>query len=333
MSKFCIIGAGSWATALAIVLLDNNHEITLWEFRKDYCRFLQQNRKHPQILPGIIIPEKIEISNNLEFAVKNKDILIICTPSHSVQEVLKQVKKLYNNQPLICATKGLSETDALRMSEVAAKILGDEILDYYIVLSGPSHAEEVAVRIPTAVVIAGKNNSLLLDIQKKIMTNFLRIYTSNDLTGVELAGSLKNIIALASGILDGLKLGDNTKGALMTRGLAEISRLGCSMGANPLTFAGLAGIGDLITTCISKHSRNRNAGERIGRGEKLSEIIASSIMVIEGVRTTKAARILSIKADVEMPIADMMHRVLFEDLSPGKAISELMTRAAKPEWD
>jgi len=333
MARWAILGAGSWATALSMVLCEKGHDVTMWEFRPDYAKFLSTKRHHPEILPGVVIPDAIRIENDIEEALWDADIWLVCVPSHAFASSLEMAKPCYNFQPIVCATKGLSEDKALRMSEIASIELGKEILQKYCVLSGPSHAEEVAIRIPTAVVIAGSNKALRERLQKEFMTDRFRVYTSSDMVGVELSGSLKNIIALASGILDGLGMGDNTKGALMARGLAEITRLGSTLGASPQTFAGLAGVGDLITTCISKHSRNRNAGERIGRGERLSDILKTSIMVIEGVKTTRAACILSDRTKVEMPITRMMKSVLFDDLPASSAVDLLMRRSAKPERD
>jgi glycerol-3-phosphate dehydrogenase (NAD(P)+) len=333
MAKWAILGAGSWATALSMVLNEKGHNVTMWEFRPDYAKYLSVNRRHPEILPDVVIPKGIVIENDIEEALWDADVWLVCVPSHAFAASLNLAKPIYNYQPIVCATKGLSEDKAQRMSELASIELGKEILQKYNVLSGPSHAEEVAVRIPTAVVLAGSNKQLRERLQTELMTDRFRVYTSTDLVGVELSGSLKNIIALASGILDGLGMGDNTKGALMARGLAEITRLGTTLGASPQTFAGLAGVGDLITTCISKHSRNRNAGERIGRGETLKSILETSIMVIEGVKTTKAACILSDRTKVEMPITRMMKSVLFEDLPASSAVDLLMRRSAKPEWD
>ena len=329
-----ILGAGSWGMALAKVLQSNDCSVSLWEFNTSDYEIIKTQRCHPKKLPNIQLHESVQISNNLAEAVKDAELIVLAVPSQSLRVVLQELKKYDVSQTsFVNVAKGIEIGSLKRMSELISEelqISNDKIAT----LSGPSHAEEVALDMPTAVVAASQSEQFSEKLQQTFSTNTLRVYKSDDLIGVELGGSLKNIIAIGAGISAGLKMGDNTMGALLTRGLAEIIRLGVSMGANTETFSGLSGIGDLITTCMSEHSRNRYVGEHIGKGENLNDIISSMSMVAEGVQTTKSGFELAKKHNVEMPITSEVYKVLFEDKSPETAIRDLMSRNLKTEvWE
>jgi glycerol-3-phosphate dehydrogenase (NAD(P)+) len=309
--KVAVLGAGSWGIAIANLLFRNGHAITIWEFDPEACNSLKATRKLPSKLPGI----------SLEVPSQNLRSVI-----HDIADMKVDKKPIFVN-----LAKGIEVGSLKRMSEVIEEELPEELRSGVCTVSGPSHAEEVAREMPTAVTAASENIRVAEAVQQLFITPNFRIYTSTDLMGVELAGSLKNVIALAAGMLDGLGMGDNTRGALLTRGLAEIVRLGLVMGAYAMTFSGLAGIGDLVTTCLSKHSRNRFVGEQVGRGRKLKEVLTKMPMVAEGVQTTRSAYALADKYDAEMPITTEVHRVLFENKPPEKAINDLMTRDPKSE--
>ncbi|MCK4858452.1 MAG: NAD(P)-dependent glycerol-3-phosphate dehydrogenase [candidate division Zixibacteria bacterium] len=332
MTQVGILGAGSWAIAVAVLLSDNGHRVNLWEFDSDAAQKLADLRQEPDKLPGIILPDEVGVTNNLAEAVSDADILVFAVPAQVVREVCRYlIETPFDSRVIVSLAKGIEVSSQKRVSEVIAEILDEEYSNRIVVVSGPSHAEEVARNIPTSVVAAGNADEAVVEIQQLLSTPTFRVYASSDLIGVELGGALKNIIALSAGILHGLELGDNTMGALLTRGLAEISRLGVKMGANPETFAGLSGLGDLVTTASSRHSRNRYVGERIGRGEKLNDILSSMTMVAEGVETTRAAVKLADRHGVEMPITEQVYRVLFKGKAPVTAISELMSRELKRE--
>ncbi len=325
-----ILGAGSWGMAIAHLLSLNGHKVTLWEFDKNEYEKLLKFRTIPKKLENFKLPDDVIISNELAGAINDSSIIVSALPSQILRSVLKQIKTVSEDVGIVNLAKGV-ETDTLkRMSE----IINEEISmpqAKVVTLSGPSHAEEVVRGLPTTVVAAGNSKEFVLLIQEIFSNKVFRVYGSDDLIGVELGGALKNIIAIGSGIADGLKMGDNARGALITRGLAEISRLGVAMGGKTSTFAGLSGIGDLITTCSSQHSRNRFVGEKLGRGIKLGEILESMSMVAEGVETTRSGYALSKKYDVEMPITNEVYKVLFEDKSPLPAVQELMSRKLKSE--
>jgi glycerol-3-phosphate dehydrogenase (NAD(P)+) len=336
MSKLAILGAGSWGIAISVLLSHKRHDIRLWEFEPSECQKLQNLREHTGKLPGIKIPETTIITNNLDMAIGDAEAIILALPSHTVRPTARMIaNKLPGHLAFILnLAKGIENNTLCRMSEVLLQELPEDQHNKIATLSGPSHAEEVSRDIPTAVVIASFEPRVAQIIQDAFSTDVFRVYTSADMIGVELGGSLKNVIAIAAGIIQGLNLGDNTIGALMTRGLAEMVRLGRKMGADALTFSGLSGIGDLITTCISRHSRNRHVGEQLGKGKKLNEILNSMTMVAEGVKTTQSAYQLAKIHNVDMPITVQMYHILFEDKDPALAIRELMTRTPKPEiWD
>ncbi|UCE67855.1 MAG: NAD(P)-dependent glycerol-3-phosphate dehydrogenase [Candidatus Zixiibacteriota bacterium] len=334
--KTAILGAGSWGIAIANLLKKNSYDISMWEFDLEACGYLQKNRELPAKLPGIKIEKSILITNNLAEAIESADYVFCAIPAQYLRSALVRQPLLKTGaKPVyVNLAKGIEVGSLKRMSEVIGERVPVEIRSGICTLSGPSHAEEVARDIPTAVTVASDNIEIAEKVQNLFLTPNFRVYTTNDLVGVELAGSLKNVIALAAGMLDGLGLGDNTRGALITRGLAEIVRLGVKLGADPLTFSGLAGIGDLVTTCLSKHSRNRFVGDRIGRGKKLEDILSGMSMVAEGVETTKSARELALDNNIEMPITFEVYKTLFENKSPRRAISDLMGRDQKQEkWD
>ncbi len=332
-NKVAVLGAGSWGIALAMVFDHNGHDVSLWEFRRDAAERLHRTRDAKEFLPGIKVPASILVENDLERACLNKNILVIAVPSHVVRSVGEKLNRLtLETSPiLVNVAKGIENETLLRMSEVLEQTINWSNEDNILTLSGPSHAEEVSRQIPTAIVSASKNLNTAETIQQAVMNEYFRVYTNLDIIGVELGGSLKNIVAIAAGICDGAGFGDNTKAALQPRGLVEIVRLGTAMGANPITFAGLSGMGDLIVTCMSRHSRNRYVGEQIGKGRKLNDILKDMVMVAEGVKTTKSAYALSKKYKVEMPITEQVYQILFEGKDARDALKELMLRGPKEE--
>ena len=322
-----VIGAGGWGTALAVHLAKKKYDVTLWEKFPGYGKVLIRKRENVKFLPGVSIPKEVKITSDIASAVKDKELIVLAVPSKYLRSVVEKIKSFDQEALFVSVAKGIEENTLLRMSEVVKDVLGDVNIG---VLSGPSHAEEVARDIPTTIVAAGAE-----EIAKKIQDTFmgmnLRVYTNTDVVGVELGGALKNIIAIACGISDGLGYGDNTKAAVMTRGLSEISQLGVKMGADPMTLAGLAGMGDMITTCTSKHSRNRKVGEEIGRGKSLKEVLDSMEMVAEGVWNCKSAIQLADKFKVEMPIFHAVYVILWEGRKPFDEVGELMGRPAQEE--
>jgi len=326
-----ILGGGSWGMAVARLLDLNGQKVTLWEFNETDYKKLIELRGNPDKLQSFRLVDSIRVTHDLLDAVRDCQLLVIAVPSQFIRSAIKPVcDRLQKIRGVINLAKGIENKTLKRMSQVIIEETGMN-LDQVATLSGPSHAEEVIRDLPTTVVAAGHSEELVVNIQEIFSNNTFRVYKSPDLIGVELGGSLKNIIAIATGIADGLSLGDNTKGALITRGLAEITRLGLVMGASLETFAGLSGIGDLVTTCTSRHSRNRWVGERIGRGEKLEDILSKMNMVAEGVQTTRSGYELARIHEVEMPITTAVHQVLFENMSPSKAVEQLMGRALKSE--
>lgn len=332
--KVAILGAGSWATALAVLLINKGLQVTMWSRRRELADQINNQRENLRYLPGVVLPENLEAMVDMKEVLSFAEAVIFSVPSHAFREVLRQSLPHIPDQVLIVnGAKGLEEDTLLRLSEVFIEEAGAQRAARYVVLSGPSHAEEVCRGLPTAVVCAGLSSAAAGVAQELLMTQNFRVYTSSDVKGVELGGALKNIIALGAGIAEGLGFGDNTKAALMTRGLVEISRLGRVLGARYLTFSGLAGVGDLIVTCVSMHSRNRRAGIEIGKGRSLTEALAIVDMVVEGVRTTRAAYRLAALHKVVMPITEQIYRVLFEALSPRIAVVNLMTRDRRSELD
>jgi len=329
--KIAVLGAGSWGIAVANLLAENGHKITLWEFDSQEYGKLIKNRISESRLPGIAIAAEINIVNGLSETLDSEYFLFIL-PAQKVRSVCEKLSDLHiDRKKFINLAKGVEIDTLKRMSEVIIDLVPAASPDNVATISGPSHAEEVSRGIPTSVVAASGNLEFAKEIQHLFSNQSFRVYRSEDIVGVELGGSLKNVIAIASGIIQGMGFGDNTIGALLTRGQAEIARMGEHLGADPQTFAGLSGIGDLITTCISKHSRNRYVGDRIGRGEKLKDILDSMVMVAEGVFTCRAGYAMARKYEVEMPITTEVYRVLFEDKDPGEAVADLMGRSLKEE--
>jgi glycerol-3-phosphate dehydrogenase (NAD(P)+) len=329
--KVTILGAGSWGMAVSQILSDNGANVTLWEFDPKTYEKIVESRRQEDKLPGFKLPDKISVTNSLDEALESYSLLVLAVPAQFLRSTLvKAAEKIPDGTAIVNLAKGIEIKTLKRMSEVIKEVLKDRQVSTS-TLSGPSHAEEVVRRMPTTVVIAGQNDRQCEQLQELFSNSYFRVYKSADIIGVEMGGSLKNIIAIAAGIASGLGLGDNTLGALITRGLAEITRLGIIMGAKSETFAGLSGIGDLVTTCVSRHSRNRLVGERIGRGETLKDILSSMTMVAEGVETTRAGHDLSKLHEVEMPITREVYKVLFDNKSPGEAVWELMGRELKSE--
>lgn len=321
--KIAVIGAGGWGTAIALLLAKKGHNVTLWARREDFCQHLRRHQENTAYLPGVLLPAAIAISNNLSEAVSGKELVVIATPAKAVRTTVEALRAFIEKEALLVSlSKGLELGTFLRCSQVIGQVLGDE--ERVVVISGPNHAEEVARDIPTATVAAGYSLPAAQEVQEVFMTPKFRVYTNTDVIGVELAGALKNIIALGAGLCDGLGYGDNTKATLMTRGLREIARLGIRLGAKNVTFAGLAGIGDLIATCTSKHSRNWQAGYALGKGESLADIRRGQ--VVEGVATTEVASLLAARMGVSMPITTALQQIIFQGKPPHQAVAELMLR-------
>ncbi|MGQ9920721.1 MAG: NAD(P)H-dependent glycerol-3-phosphate dehydrogenase [Desulfobacca sp.] len=331
-SRVAVIGAGSWGTALAHHLGCLGHEVRLWVFEPDLLDILVRQRENTVFLPGIKLSPNISYWGDQQQAVQGVVIVVMAVPSHVFRPVLSSLQLAEMRQvTVVSATKGIETDTLLTMEGVVREVWGPE--QAYAVLSGPSFALEVAQAQPTVVTVASRQRDVAKTIQRLFFSPSFRVYTTYDVTGVELGGALKNVMALASGILDGLGLGANSRAALITRGLAEIIRLGTRLGANPMTLAGLAGLGDLVLTCTSDQSRNYRVGRRLGAGEPLPEILAGMKMVAEGIRTTAATHFLAQKLGVEMPIVEQVYRILYEQQPPQQAVRALMTRALKDEID
>lgn len=330
--KVGVIGAGSWGTALAVLLAKKGTDVTLWSRRKEQAEQMNKSKENFDYLPGVSLPSNLIITSNLSDAVKEMAYIVLAVPSHAVRYMVEELKQYLKKDVIIINTaKGIEESTHLRLSQVIQEVLGDNLEVGIAALSGPTHAEEVGKDIPTTIVSSSISRNVAEKVQDLFMSPNFRVYTNPDLIGVEIAGALKNVIALCTGISDGLGYGDNTKAALMTRGLAEIARLGVALGGKPLTFSGLAGVGDLIVTCTSMHSRNRRAGIELGKGKNLNEAVDSVHMVVEGVRTTKAVYGLAEKMGVEMPITIQAYKVLFNNKNPKEAVVELMLRGKTNE--
>ena len=336
MSKVGVVGAGSWGTALALVLEKNGHQVTLWSSRETKAEELNRLRENKDKLPGVKLPEGIEITADIEKAVKEKELVVLGVPSLYIRSTsAKMAPYVEEGQIIVNVSKGIEEGSLYTMTEV----ISDEIPNADVaVLSGPSHAEEVSRYIPTTVVAGAKTRKTAEKIQSIFMNETFRVYTSPDMQGIEIGGALKNVIALAAGVCDGLGFGDNTKAALITRGIVEMSRLGIAMGGYQETFSGLAGMGDLIVTCASKHSRNRKAGYLIGQGYSMQEAMDEVKMVVEGVHSAKAALKLADKYYIRMPIIEQVNAVLFDGKAATEAVRDLMIRDGKTEssilpWD
>jgi len=332
MKRVTVLGGGSWGTTLALVLHDNGHQVAVWEFDSEQVKAVKSDGENRKFLPGVSLPASIEITDDLSVSLDGAEAVVFAVPSHVVRVVAGHAAGMIpDGTHVVNVAKGIENKTLMRMSEVLAHELNRPEAAGISSLVGPSHAEEVSRKLPTTVVAGALDETTAVFTRDLFMTEYLRVYTNTDLIGVELGVSLKNVIAIAAGICDGLGYGDNTKGALLTRGLAEMTRLGVTMGGRQETFAGLSGMGDLITTCISKHSRNRHVGEAIADGRSLDEILDSMVMVAEGVRTTRSVAELSEKLSVEMPICEQMNLVLFEGKPPREAIANLMLRDPRPE--
>ena len=330
MAKIGIIGAGTWGTALAVLLNNNAHEVMIWSIIPEEVEMLRTKRQHEKKLPGVILAPNIDVTGDLEDAMTDKDILVLAVPSPFTRSTAHSMRAFCKEgQKIVDVAKGVEEKTLMTLSQ----IIEEEIPQANVaVLSGPSHAEEVSRELPTTVVVGAETEETAIYLQKIFMNDVFRVYTSPDIKGIELGGSLKNVIALAAGVADGLGYGDNTKAALITRGIAEITRLGVKMGGKLESFTGLTGIGDLIVTCASKHSRNRKAGVLIGEGMTMEEAMAEVKMVVEGVYSAKAARELAEKYEVSMPIVEKVNQVLFEGKPAKDAVSELMMRDGRSEY-
>ena len=331
MAKISVIGSGGWGIALAILLHKNGHNLTIWSFDKKEAEELKTTRENKTKLPNILLPEDIKVTDDLKEAVNDKDILILAVPSKAIRSVSKSLKNIIkDNQIIVNVAKGLEEDTLETMTDIIEEELKGKKTQVA-VLSGPSHAEEVGKGIPTTCVVSAHNKELTLYLQNIFMNPSFRVYTSPDMLGIEIGGALKNVIALAAGIADGLNYGDNTKAALITRGIKEIASLGVAMGGEQSTFYGLTGLGDLIVTCASMHSRNRRAGILLGQGKTLDEAIKEVNMVVEGVYSAKSALIAAKKYNVEIPIIEQVNAVLFENKNAAEAVNELMIRDKKLE--
>jgi glycerol-3-phosphate dehydrogenase (NAD(P)+) len=329
-TTFVVLGDGAWGTAVALLLAqDPDHCVTLWSAREENGRLLRERRENVRLLPGVPIPESITLTTDIARAVHGADLWVAAVPTVYLRGTLERIASVVRpGPPVLSLAKGVENATFLRPTEIVTEVLG---VEQVAVLSGPSHAEEVSRGLPTSVVAAGRDIELVRWIQQRFNTDRFRVYTNLDPVGVELGGALKNVIGLAAGISSGLGFGDNTLSALMTRGLVEMTRFGVALGAEPQTFTGLAGLGDLITTCISRHGRNRQVGERLGRGEKLAGILAGMSMVAEGVYTARSVHDRAGQMGLDLPITTEVYRVLYEDKEPRAAVNDLMLRRPKGE--
>jgi len=347
MKRVGVLGAGSWGTALAVLLANKGIKTVLWARNHELAKQIRKSRENKSYLPDIELPAALEITSDISKAVTDKEVILFVVPSHGLREVAKQVamaledlSKSPNHQitkspnlpyAVVSASKGIENKTLLTMTEIMEEVLPSRLSGRLAALSGPSFAQEVASSIPTAVTIAASEHKLCTGLQDLFTTETFRVYTSLDLMGVQLGGALKNVMAIASGISDGMGFGTNTRAALITRGLAEMSRLGMRLGANPLTFAGLAGLGDLVLTCTGDLSRNRQVGLKLGQGRSIETILKEMNMVAEGVKTTNSVYALAEKYKVEMPITNQVYRVLYQGLDPKDAVNELLTRPPRQE--
>jgi glycerol-3-phosphate dehydrogenase (NAD(P)+) len=329
-----VVGAGNWGTALAKLIAERRNPVTVWAYEPEVVAGINDRNENPFYLQGFRLPPNLRASGDLAEALRGAEVVLLAMPSHVFRKVLGEAAKhLPPEAPIVIATKGIEEESCLIMPEVAAEVCGGKTWDRTAVLSGPSFAKEVAAGEPAAVSIACRRLPVAEDLQRFLSGEVLRVYATEDVVGVALGGAVKNVIAIAVGAAAGLGLGHNSRAALMTRGLAEVTRLAVHRGANPLTLAGLSGIGDLVLTCTGELSRNRSVGEALGRGEKLSEIVGRTRQVAEGVHNARSVRQLAARAGVEMPISELVYRVLFEDMSPAQAVGIFMGRTLRHERD
>lgn len=332
MNKIAVLGSGSWGTALSMVLAENGHSVELWSRSVEQVRSINQEKRNPNYLPDVQLPEGIHATMDLSEAIEGASVAVLVVPTKAMRDVLPELRRVMKQAMLfVHASKGIEPESNLRISQIIEEEIPEELRSGVVVLSGPSHAEEVCQKQPTTVTSASENEEHARLVQDLFMSNDFRVYTNPDVIGVEMGGALKNIIAIGAGMTAGLGFGDNAKAALMTRGLAEMARLGLKQGANPMTFAGLGGLGDLIVTCTSVHSRNWRAGYALGTGKSVAEVEQEMGMVVEGIRTTKAAYQLAKKLNVEMPITEELYQVLFHNKPVDEAVAELMGRVKKQE--
>jgi len=330
--KISVLGAGSWGTTLALVLNDNHHDVNLWTFDSEQADLIREKHENCQFLPGIALPSEIKITTDIETSCRERDMIVAAVPSQFLRSVLQRIAHLDLDHTVICnVAKGIENGSLMTMSEVLLDVLMHERRENLAILSGPSHAEEVSLKMPTMVVSASFKMKTAKIVQEAFVNDYFRVYVNEDIRGVELGGAIKNVIAIGAGLSDGAGFGDNTKAAIMTRGIYEITRLGAKMGAQPITFAGLSGMGDLIVTCMSHHSRNRFVGEEIGKGRNVAEVLSDMTMVAEGVATAKSVHQLAHKHRIEMPMAEEVYKVLFEDKNPRQATIDLMLRDTRGE--
>lgn len=331
-NKVAVLGAGSWGNTLALVLA-NKFNVAMWEFDASLAQLLAKERENKRFLPGITFPETLTVTNNLEEAMKDAFMIVFAVPSFAIRSTAKNAAKwIKSNQILVTVTKGLEDKTFLRMSQILDEVIPEK--KGVVALSGPTHAEEVSRKIPSTIVAACPDLKTAEVVQHAFMTDYLRVYTNDDIAGVELGGAIKNIIAIIAGISDGMGLGDNTKAALMTRGMAEIIRLGKKAGAKEKTFSGLTGMGDLIVTCCSRHSRNRYVGEELGKGRKIKEIVDSMQMVAEGVKNCESIYHFAKKLQVEMPLTNELYKIIYQDGNIHDSIKNLFGRKEKYEhWE
>lgn len=332
MKKISVLGAGGWGTTLAILLNHNKYDVTLWEFNPVYYDTLVNLRENFYYLPGVKIPKDIHITNNLPEAAAKSDLLVVSTPTQFIRSVFEPVKKIdVSDKIVVSVSKGIENDSLMLVSDILLDIFKTLDRNNLVALSGPSHAEEVSRKIPTAVVAACESEKIAKAVQKVFANEYFRCYTSTDLIGTEVGGALKNVMAIAAGISDGAGFGDNTKAAIITRGLSEIMKFGLKLGAKRETFYGLSGLGDLVVTCASLHSRNRSVGFQLGQGKKLKAILSEMKMVAEGVATSKSSYQLAKKLGVESPIVDEVYGILFKNHNPNTATKKLMLRELKQE--
>ncbi len=330
--RIAVIGAGTWGTALSLTLANRGHSVTLWAYERDVAESIRTRRENELFMPGIQLPAGIKPTNHLAEALIDAEFVLSVVPSHVCRSIYEQMlPHLHSHQIFVSATKGLETRGRMRMSEVINSVVGSRFIPRLGVLSGPSFAREVAGGDPTAIVVASKDRETARIVQEEFSSRTLRLYTSSDVVGVELGGAVKNVIAIAAGVIQGLGLGHNPTAALITRGLVEITRLACACGGRRETLAGLAGIGDLVLTCTGDLSRNRSVGIELGRGRKLPDILGSMRMVAEGIHTTGATIALAAEHGIEMPITEQTNRILQGEISPPEAIRELMERTLKEE--
>lgn len=331
MANISVLGAGSWGTALAVLLYRNRHKVTLWAHKEEQAKELRESLENPACLPGVFLPEEMEYTSDIEDAIRTRDLLVFAVPSTALRETAEKARMFVREEQILCCvSKGIEEGTLLTQCQILAEFFPKNEL---CVLSGPSHAEEVVRGLPTVVVAGAEKKATAEYIQTVFMNETFRVYTSPDVAGIEIGASLKNVIALAAGMCDGLGYGDNAKAALITRGIKEITRLAVAMGANPETLSGLTGTGDLIVTCGSRHSRNRRAGMLIGQGMAPKEAMEQVQMVVEGVYSTRSALALGEKYHVCLPIIDQVYQVIFCGKDVKRAVSELMCRDPKAETE